>query len=863
MKGKFIKKLFTGLLAVTTALGALPLSASASHPGPLPVTYNESIATLDNPERGFYDSCYLNRQGSENIAKSPEGNLIHLRISLGTFSHEYLKYLGTQPDNYTSGGWEPLSEAFLSSLNQTMNNIRKNGGTAVVRFAYDDFHGIADVEPKMEGILSHIQQLKPFFTENEDVIFAVESGFVGRYGEQHTSKILTPSYSETTRNTIYTLVNALLDVVPPSISVTVRRPTYAAYACGMTMEELQNTEFSKDDKYYRVGVFNDGMFGSESDLGTFRNRKEEIAWLNRQASHTAYGGECTYNRPENEFDYTDGNYVCQEMFLTHTSYLCNGWYEGTLNNWKNTAYLGDDEVYKGQSTYTFFENHMGYRYVLRNFESEHNQIRFSIENVGAGNMLKAKNVSLILMDENREYSEIKTDIDVRNWHSQTMTEETVPLDLTNGNYKVFLKITDKNGNQVQLANDNEFNENGNLIGYTSENFSPVEELPIYDTDGAFLIRNEKDLFTFSELVTKNRYLDGRLAEDILMTENWTPIKYYAGNFDGNGYSISNLNINGKGLEETGFVGCLENKGSIKNLQITSGTVHGDSRVGGIAGRTRENSVIENCTVNLKVTGSYRTAGIVGYSQGTVRRCTNKGEIIGSDTAAGIAAYLKSGSVSECSNYGTVTCDYKAGGIAGDCLSTLSNSNNYGTISGEQRVGGITGYANSASLTDCNNGGTISATIERAGGIAGYLSSGYAENCTNRGEIIGNDDVGGIIGYSNGSSVSYCTNNGTVTGNNRGGGIVGYLYGGNSAGCKNTADVSCDQNAGGVIGYSYETILSNCKNTGNISGTYRTGGITGYLKESSLRMPYYNKGTITGVTYYGNIVGYNNGGTVYK
>lgn len=431
------------------------------------ITFTESLRVLDNPERGFYTPAYIFDSTSELSSHFNETKLVHLRINLGQFSHEFLKHTGRTPAGYTFQGWDPLSEEFLATVCDAMDAIRRSGCTAVVRFAYDNFEGISDMEPEMQGILSHIEQLRPFFEAYEDVIFALESGFVGQYGEQHSSLILTPSYSKQSSDTIHTLVQALLDAVPSSISVTVRRPTYAAYACGMTIDELKHTDFSEHNPYYRVGVYNDGMFGSEDDLGTYQDRSSEIKWLYSQAAHTAFGGETNYNHSTDGTDYTDGNLVCQEMFWTHLTYLNGTWPEETIDSWKNTTYQGNDPLYAGQSTYFFIANHLGYRYVLRSFDFQDGALQFQIENVGAGNMLKEKRTTLVLVSENGHVTEIPTEIDVRSWHSQTTSSESVKLDIGDGIYQVYLKIADANGNQVQLANDNLFTENGNLIGAVS------------------------------------------------------------------------------------------------------------------------------------------------------------------------------------------------------------------------------------------------------------------------------------------------------------------------------------------------------------------------------------------------------------
>lgn len=431
---------------------------------PSTVIFDESLRELSNPERGFYVPCLI--EGSPNgiIAESVKGNLIHLRISLAEFSHNYLMHKGLSSVYLSAGGWEPLTEDFLSQLNALMDDFRSHGSSVIVRFAYDRFEGLSNMEPDMDGILRHISQLQPFFERNKDIILAVESGFVGQYGEQHSSEIVSPSYSKTTQKTIHTLVQALLETVPSPITVSVRRPTFAAYASGLAADELMRTEFPLESPNYRIGVYNDGMFGSEDDLDTYQNRKDELDWLSNQADHTAFGGEATFNDSTDGFDYTDGNYVSEEMFQTHLTYLNSHWVTETIDSWKGAPYRGDDPLYARESAYTFINNHMGYRYVLRNFQAGIDSISFQVENVGAGNMLKKKNTSLILVEASGNTIEIPTLIDVRTWASQTVADEIVTVSAPNGVYQVYLKITDSNGNQVQFANDNPFNLNGNLIG---------------------------------------------------------------------------------------------------------------------------------------------------------------------------------------------------------------------------------------------------------------------------------------------------------------------------------------------------------------------------------------------------------------
>ena len=459
-----MKRMISLFLVMLMLLAWIPVPATAAVSGiSMGADYEEITDSLSNPERGFYHTCKIIGKQEGNMAKNPEDRLVHMRISIGCFSHNYLRYHGQAQENDTVDGWEPISEDFLAALNETMDNIRSNEGAAIIRFAYDDFDGIADLEPSMEGVVAHISQLQGFFVRNADVIAAVESGFLGCWGEQHTSLLVN---RENRSESIPILVDALLEAVPEPITVSVRRPVYYCYAADVDLEEIQTHRVDSDHPYYRVGVYNDGYLGSETDLGTYSNRESEIQWLEYQAGHTLYGGEVVADRATDGVVYNSIDYISQEMFRTHTSYLNIEWNDSVIEQWRNTVYTGSDPVYYGLSGFTYVENHLGYRFVLRSSTDWGDRITAVIENVGAGNVVKPKTVTLNLCSETGAVTEIPTAIDVRSWTSRNTAEIVIalPKSLDPGAYTVYLKIADENGNQVRFANDNPFTELGNCIG---------------------------------------------------------------------------------------------------------------------------------------------------------------------------------------------------------------------------------------------------------------------------------------------------------------------------------------------------------------------------------------------------------------
>ena len=452
-------KKFTCFLAALLLAALLPVSASAAENPSMGASYTEIPDAIANPERGFYSTLYMAGKETGNTVQNPTGKLIHMRISLGNFSHNYLHYRGNTPEHYTEGGWEPLSQDFLDALDATMDNLRQNGGSAILRFAYDDFDGIANLEPDMEGIVAHIAQLSGFFADHADVIAAVESGFLGCWGEQHTSAIVTPE-------NIAILADALLEAVPEPITVSVRRPVYYCYAAGLQLRDLETHRADPASPYYRLGVYNDGYLGSGSDLGTYTDRAMEVAWLDYQAGHTLFGGEVVANSSSDGTVYNSIDYISEEMFQTHTSYLNIEWNGSVIDQWRASTYTGDDPVYYGLSGFTYVENHLGYRFVLRSSEYDGQSVTVAVENVGAGNMVKPKTVTLNLVDETGSLTQVPTDLDVTDWQSGETTEVSIPLpsDLPAGTYAAYLNIADQNGNQIRFANDNPFNDYGNGIG---------------------------------------------------------------------------------------------------------------------------------------------------------------------------------------------------------------------------------------------------------------------------------------------------------------------------------------------------------------------------------------------------------------
>lgn len=255
----------------------------------------------------------------------------------------------------------------------------------------------------------------------------------------------------------------------------------------------------------------------------------------------------------------------------------------------------------------------------------------------------------------------------------------------------------------------------------------------------------------AEVNNRNNYFEGKnvvLTADIdLAGYNWTPIGSAAqdhgfmGNFDGNGYTIKNLNITDIELDSddyayAGLFGVTEgvdenNQNTIKNLTIENVTISTEGHIVAAAIAYPYYTVVENVTVkgNIQINGGDYVAGVLGYT----RRCVNAKNLV-------VEANANS-SITGDSTIGGVLSDLQMnGGLKAD----YSNFKASGlTINGNQLVGGISGIISGQTL----NGATVEnvaivCSDTRKGQIAGavgeesFITGANVKNVTGAENLIG-------------------------------------------------------------------------------------------------------------------------------
>src|SRR5690606_1968382 len=127
--------------------------------------------------------------------------------------------------------------------------------------------------------------LKAVFENNRDIIAFVQAGFIGAWGEWHSS-----SNGLATVENEKLVLNKLLSVLPPDIMVQVRTPSAKQQIFNTTSPLTAGLAYSGDNRA-RVGHHNDCFLTGGTDYGTYNNVEAEKQYISTEALYVPTGGE--------------------------------------------------------------------------------------------------------------------------------------------------------------------------------------------------------------------------------------------------------------------------------------------------------------------------------------------------------------------------------------------------------------------------------------------------------------------------------------------------------------------------------------------------------------------------------------------
>ena len=213
-------------------------------------------------------------------------------------------------------------------------------------------------------------------------------------------------------------------------------------------------------------------------------------------------------------------------------------------------------------------------------------------------------------------------------------------------------------------------------------------------DGSYTVYTANGLLAWNEAAQSDYTLNCTLTADINMTgKEWTPVgnsgQTYNGTFDGQGHTITGLNISSPS-EAVALFHNIGGGGKVMNLQLKDVTYNGSTAMGGIA--HGNNGTITACSVMgtlTNTTNNGAVGGIAAINYGTITACWFNGTITGGSNVGGIAVFnLNAGSYD-----GKITACYWSGdgisnGVWGGDDTSGTTKVDSSTVTWQTAVGGM-------------------------------------------------------------------------------------------------------------------------------------------------------------------------------
>jgi hypothetical protein len=410
------------------------------------LSYVADNSDFANPERGFYYQLL-----SDSASPDPLTATELQTMRANGFSVIRRLYSMTTFRN------SAISSSYLQQMTNDLNTARANGFKLNIRFAYTFNEAPPHDDAPITRIESHIDQITPILIANADVISHLDAGFIGRWGEWHTSSNSNDTPANMTR-----VLNKLLSALPASRSIVVRTPGYKR-VINNRMAALTETEAFSGSNLSRTGHLNDCFLTDASDSGTYLGNATEI-----QEQKDYVAAETKYVPMSGETCRVEARSVCAtalaEMSQLHWSILNYTYHPDVLQGWRD------------QGCFDQIKRRLGYRFELMNASlnaiadaGRPYQVNIQIKNTGFAAPFNARPVYLILESVSTgKITRMPLQTDPRRWLPDsnngvhTISHSVmIPQKLPRGSYRLYLDLPDANATlngqsafHIRFANQN-------------------------------------------------------------------------------------------------------------------------------------------------------------------------------------------------------------------------------------------------------------------------------------------------------------------------------------------------------------------------------------------------------------------------
>lgn len=325
-----------------------------------------------------------------------------------------------------------LSEAALCRTEEILDFFQEQGKDLILRFTYDTQGKGLEKEPcSLSLIKGHMKQLGSVITRYAGSILTLQGLLVGNWGEMHNSRFLS-------QQNLTDLAETMYQATEGSCYLAVRTPKQwrNIISCSSIPSGLRE----------KLGLFNDGMFGSSTDLGTYQNgcREEEMSWQEAYMRHRPNGGEALKGE-----GLTGYKTAAWEMRQMHTIYLNSVHQQEQLQHWKEEL-VCESGCWRGISGYEYIGRHLGYRFVVRRAKliqglDKKKRLQITVENCGFAELCQRADCFLMIEHQDGSLESRLIPTDACQWESgeKAVVEAELPEWTPHEGMRLFLKLQRK------------------------------------------------------------------------------------------------------------------------------------------------------------------------------------------------------------------------------------------------------------------------------------------------------------------------------------------------------------------------------------------------------------------------------------
>ncbi len=432
----------------------------------------DDVTIFPNPERGFTDQL-----GGEMALTDTKNHVVMAEeewfwdpedSNYKDRKNQSLVMLMYYLKNYRT---KSLSDKILQGFDEDMQILRNHGFKCVLRFAYDWSSGN---DATLTQAKSHLAQLKPYLSKNADVIYALEAGFVGRWGEWYYSSNYGNETQELTANR-RELLSAILEACPANRFLLVRYPLIKLSYLGDEIP-LKASEAYGTSARARIGHHNDAFLNAWGNDGTYgRNGDgpDDDPVLRKYVSDETFfvpnGGETNVENSTLANKVSTKDSTMAELRRFHWSFCGAQYAEQVTNKWRSNG------------TFAEMEKNLGYRFqlttaTLPSAANPGTKARFilNIKNVGCAPLYNERHAYIVLRKNGQADIRLPLQSDPRGWLPNgvvtTVDEQlTIPSSVPNDTYQLYLYLPDASETlaadpryAVRFANANVWDEKSGM-----------------------------------------------------------------------------------------------------------------------------------------------------------------------------------------------------------------------------------------------------------------------------------------------------------------------------------------------------------------------------------------------------------------